>query len=160
MELTLKQPLDRQLCTAASLHMFLYYVQNGKLRLAQVTDKKQMFEAEWCAKGNTDNEGIALSRPWSQGTSLFGWRNTHVCSLFWSRAMEETNPDSACDSALQQQNFLNHWLLIPMSWLGGSKGPALHSATTRLQVMPCAVAGSPQQHRTCLQSFSWLSHTI
>lgn len=72
MELTQKLPLDRLLCTAASLHIFLYYIQNGKLRLAQVTDKEHMFEAEWCGKGNTDNEGIALSRPCSQGTSLFG----------------------------------------------------------------------------------------
>lgn len=125
MELTQKQPLDRQLCIGASLHMFLYYIQNGKLRLAQVTDKN-MFEAEWCAKGTTDNEGIALSWPLSQGTSLFGLRNT--CAVYSGAGLwKRQHPDSACDSALQQQNFLSHWLLIPMSWLGGSKGTALHT---------------------------------
>lgn len=93
MELTQKRPLDRQLCTGDSLHTFLYYIQNGKLRLAQVTDKKQMFEVEWCEKGNNDNEGIAFSRPWSQGkASLWLKEHLHVGILFWSRAMEETSP--------------------------------------------------------------------
>lgn len=44
-------------------HTFLHYIQNGKLlKLTQVTDEKQLFQAEWYEEGNTGNEGIALSR--------------------------------------------------------------------------------------------------
>lgn len=136
MELTQKWLLDRQLCTGASLHIFLYYIPNGQLRIAQVTDKKQMLEAEWYEKGNTDNEGIVLPWAWSQGANLWLKEHLHIGTLFWAELWRRYHPNSACDSALQQQNSLNHWLLIHMSWLGCSKKTALHSATTRLQVIP------------------------
>lgn len=50
-----------------------------------------------------------------------GWRNTYMKAAYSGAELRQRHlPDSARDSALQQQNFFNHWLLIHVSWQQGN----------------------------------------